>query len=105
MTDFNKILDKAKELEAKMKESQENIKKIRVEGVSGSNSIKVILDGEGEMQKIEISKEILKEDKSIIEDLIVAAHNNAKVKLKSKTSEEISKAAGGFGIPGFKWPL
>ncbi len=105
MTDFNKILSKAKELEAKMKESQENIKKIRVEGISGTNSVKVILDGEGEIQKIEISDETMKEDKSIIEDLIVAAHNNAKVKLKSKTNEEISKAAGGFNIPGFKWPL
>ena len=105
MTDFNKILSKAKELEAKMRESQEKIKKIRAEGVAGSNSIKVILDGEGEMQKIEISDELLKEDKTIIEDLIVAAHNNAKQKLKNKTSEEISKATGGFGIPGFKWPL
>tara|TARA_B100000073_G_C23643429_1_gene537585 strand:+ start:162 stop:479 length:318 start_codon:yes stop_codon:yes gene_type:complete len=105
MNDFSKILDKAKELEAKMKESQEKIKKIRVEGVSGSNSVKVILDGEGEMQKIEISNEILNEDKMVIEDLIVAAHNNAKSKLKSITTEEISKAAGGFGIPGFKWPL
>ena len=106
MTDFNKILDKAKELEAKMKESQENIKKIKVEGVSGSNSVKVILDGEGEMQKIEISDELLKEDKSIIEDLIVAAHNNAKSQLKNKTNEEISKVTGGLGIPGFnKWPL
>ena len=57
------------------------------------------------MIKIYISPEILKEDKSIIEDLITAAHNNAKDKLKAKTSEEISKAAGGFGIPGFKWPL
>ncbi len=105
MTDFSKIIDKAKELEAKMKESQENIKKIRVEGVSGSNSVKVILDGDGEMQKIEISNEILSEEKSIVEDLIVAAHNDAKTKLKSKTSEEISKATGGFGIPGFKWPI
>ena len=105
MTDFTKILDKAKELETKMKESQEKIKNIRVEGVSGSNSVKVILDGEGEMQKIEISNEILKEERSIIEDLIVAAHNNAKSQLKSKTTEEISKATGGFGIPGFKWPL
>ena len=105
MTDFTKIIDKAKELEAKMKESQEKIKNIKVEGVSGSNSVKVILDGEGEMQKIEISNEILKEEKSMIEDLIVAAHNNAKIQLKSKTSEEISKAAGGLGIPGFKWPL
>ena len=105
MTDFNKILDKAKELESKMKESQENIKKIRVEGFSGSNSVKVILDGEGEMHKIEISDEILKEEKSMIEDLIMAAHNNAKVQLKNKTTEEISKATGGLGIPGFKWPL
>ena len=53
MTDFTKIIDKAKELEVKMKESQEKIKNIKVEGVSGSNSVKVILDGEGEMQKIE----------------------------------------------------
>tara|TARA_Y100001954_G_scaffold215331_1_gene245525 strand:- start:746 stop:1063 length:318 start_codon:yes stop_codon:yes gene_type:complete len=105
MTDFEKIIDKAKELEAKMKESQENIKKIRAEGISGSNSVKVILDGEGEMQKIEISEETLKEDKAIIEDLIVAAHNNAKLELKTKTKEEISKATGGFGIPGFKWPI
>ena len=105
MTDFTKILDKAKELEAKMKESQEKIKNIKVEGISGSNSVKVVLDGEGEMQKIEISNEILKEEKSIIEDLIVAAHNNAKAQLKSKTTEEISKATGRLGIPGFKWPL
>ena len=105
MSDFNKIFDKAKELEAKMKESQENIKKIRVQGTSGSNSVKVILDGEGEMQKLEISDELIKEEKSIVEDLIVAAHNNAKSKLKTKTNEEISKATGGFGIPGFKWPI
>ena len=105
MTDFSKILYKAKELEAKMKESQQKIKDIRVEGVAGSNSVKIILDGEGEMQKIELSADIMKEDKNIIEDLIIAAHNNAKSQLKSKTSEEISKATGGLGIPGFKWPL
>ena len=105
MTDFNRILDKAKELEKKMKESQEKIKEINAEGISGSNSIKITLDGEGEMQKIQISDEVLKEKKSIIEDLIVAAHNNAKVQLKTKTKEEISKATGGLGIPGFKWPL
>ena len=105
MTDFSKIIDKDKELEEKMRESQERIKNISAEGSSGSNSVKVTLNGEGEMIKILISDEILKEDKSILEDLILAAHNNAKEKLKSKTTEEISKAAGGFGIPGFKWPL
>ena len=105
MNDFSKILDKAKELEQKMKESQEKIKNISVEGISGSDSVKVTLNGDGEMINICISPETLKEDKSIIEDLIAAAHNNAKEKLKLKTSEEISKATGGFGIPGFKWPL
>ena len=105
MTDFSKILDKAKELENKMKESQEKIKSIKVEGISGSNSVKVTLNGDGEMIGIFISDDIMKEDKSVIEDLIVAAHNNAKEKLKSKTSEEISKVTGGFDIPGFKWPL
>ena len=65
MTDFTKILDKAKELELKMKESQNRIKEIKVEGVSGSNSVKIILDGEGEMQSIELSEEILKEEKNM----------------------------------------
>ena len=105
MTDFTKILNKAKELEAKVKESQEKIKNIKVEGVSGANSVKVTLNGDGEMIQVDISPETMKEEKSIIEDLIVAAHNNAKTQLKSKTSEEISKATGGFGIPGFKWPI
>ena len=85
--------------------SERKIKEIRAEGISGSNSVKVILDGEGEMQKIEISDEVLKDEKSILEDLIVAAYNNAKAQLKAKTNEEISKATGGLGIPGFKWPF
>ena len=105
MTDFSKILNKAKELELKMKQSQEKIKEIRVEGVSGSNSVIITLDGEGEMQSISLSEEIIKEDKTIIEDLIVAAHNSAKSQLKTKTAEEISKTTGELGIPGFKWPL
>ena len=88
-----------------MKESQEKIKNINATGVSGGDSVKIILNGEGEIINIDISSNILKEDKTIIEDLIKAAHNNAKSQLKSKTAEEISKTAGGFGIPGFKWPL
>ena len=105
MTDFKKILDKAKELEEQMKESQEKIKNIKVEGISGANSVKVTLNGDGEMIQIEISPETMKEEKSILEDLIIAAHNNAKTELKTKTSEEISKTTDGLGIPGFKWPL
>ena len=105
MTDFNKILEKAKEIEKKMKESQENLKKIEVSGVSGGDAVSVLLNGEGEMIKILLSEKVLNENKEIIQDLIIAAHNDAKNKLKSKTSEEISKATGGLGVPGFKWPL
>lgn len=105
MTDFSKILEKAKEVEAKMKESQEKIKLIEVIGVSGGDAVKVTLNGEGEMINLELSDEVIKEEKGIIVDLIRAAHSNAKSQLKSKTSDEISKATGGFGIPGFKWPL
>ena len=96
MTDFSKIINKAKEMEIKMRESQEKIKSITATGVSGSNSVRVTINGEWEMVKLEISDETLKEEKMIIEDLIVAAYNNAKVQLKSKTKEEITKAAGGF---------
>ena len=105
MTDFNKILEKAKEIESKVKESQEKIKNIKAEGSSGGGSVKIPLNGDGEIENIFISDNLLKEDKSLLEDLIIAAHNNAKNNLKSKTSDELSKVTGGFGIPGFKWPL
>ena len=72
MTDFTKILSKAKELESKMKESQEKIKNITAEGEAGSNSVKVTLNGENEMIKITLSDEIMKEDKVVVEDLILA---------------------------------
>ena len=105
MNDFSKILEKAKELEKKMKESQDAIKKIEVIGNSGGDLVKVKLNGEGEMTNLELSDDVIKEDKGILVDLIRAAHSNAKNQLRSKTSDEISKATGSFGIPGFKWPL
>ena len=105
MKDFEKILNKAKELEASMKEKQEQIKKIEAEGISGGNKIKIILNGDGDIKKLEISDDLLKENKNIIEDLIIAAHNNAKANLKVKTTEELSKITSDIGIPGSKWPL
>ena len=93
-------------MQEKMKNAQESLKKIEVEGVSGGNSIKIIMNGDGELKKILIDATLLKEQKEIIEDLIVAAHNDAKAKLKKKTSEEISKVTGGVDLPpGFKLPF
>ena len=89
-----------------MKETQDILKKIEVEGVSGGNSVKIIMNGDGELKKIIFNDSILKESKEILEDLIVAAHNDAKSKLKKKTSEEISKVTGGISLPpGFKLPF
>ena len=106
MADFTNLISQAKKMQEKMKETQENLKKIEVEGVSGGNTVKAILNGDGELKKILLDDALLKEPKEIIEDLIVAAHNDAKSKLKKKTSEEISKVTGGIELPpGFKLPF
>ena len=106
MTDFTDLITQAKKMQEKMKETQEALKKIEVEGISGGNAIRVIMNGDGELKKISLEDTLLKESKEIIEDLIVAAHNDAKSKLKKKTSEEISKVTGGVSLPpGFKLPF
>ena len=105
MTDFTDLISQAKKVQEKMKETQDALKKIEVEGISGGNVVRVIMNGDGELKKIFLDDTLLKESKEIIEDLIVAAHNDAKFKLKKKTSEEISKVTGGISLPpGFKLP-
>ena len=89
-----------------MKETQENLRKIEVEGVAGGETVKIILNGDYELKNIKINESLLKEKKEILEDLIIAAHSDAKQKLKSKTSEEIEKITSGIGLPpGFKLPF
>ena len=106
MTDFTDLITQAKKMQEKMKETQEALKKIEVEGISGGNAIKVIMNGDGELKKIYLDDNLLKESKEIVEDLIIAAHNDAKSKLKKKTSEELSKVTGGVSLPpGFKIPF
>ena len=106
MPDFNDLIAASKKMSEKMKEAQETLKKIEVEGVSGGNSVKVIMNGEGDLKKITFDDALLKESKEILEDLIIAAHNDAKSKLKKKTTEEISKITGGIDLPpGFKLPI
>jgi hypothetical protein len=106
MADFSDLITQAKKMQEKMKETQDALKKIEVEGMSGGNAVKVIMNGEGDLKKITLDNALLKEEKEILEDLIVAAHNDAKSKLKKKTSEEISKVTGGINLPpGFKFPF
>jgi len=99
MTNFNDMLQKAKQMQQKMKEAQDEIKNIQVEGVSGGNLVKVILTGDYELKSIFISESAKKESQEIINDLIIAAYNNAKENLKKKSSEEISKITGGINLP------
>ena len=99
MPDFNDLISQAKKMQEKMKETQEVLKKIEVEGISGGNSVKVIMNGEGELKKLNLDDALLKESKEILEDLICAAINDARAKLKKKTSEEILKVTGGIGLP------
>ena len=106
MKDFSDLITQAKKMQEKMKETQESLKKIEVEGVSGGNSVKIIMNGDGELKKIFLNDILMKESKEIVEDLIVAAHNDAKSKLKKKTSEEILKITGGVDLPpNFKFPF
>ena len=106
MTDFTNLISQAKSIQKKMQETQENLKKIEVEGTAGGNAVKVIMSGDGELKKISFDESTFKESKEIFEDLIVAAHNDAKSKLKKKTSEEIAKVTGGIDLPpGFKLPF
>ena len=106
MKDFSDLITQAKKMQEKMKETQESLKKIEVEGISGGNSVKIIMNGDGELKKIFLDNILMKESKEIVEDLIVAAHNDAKSKLKKKPSEEISKVTGGIDLPpNFKFPF
>ncbi len=106
MSDFTDLITQAKKMQEKMKETQEALKKIEVEGISGGNAIRVIMNGDGELKKISLDENLLKESKEIVEDLIVAAHNDAKSKLKKITTDEISKVTGEVSLPpGFKLPF
>ncbi len=106
MNNFSDMLSKAKKMQDKMKEVQESLKKIEVEGSAGGNLVKIVLRGDYEMKSISINPSAKNEKEQVLQDLIVAAHNNAKDKLKKKTSEELLKATGGISLPfDFKLPF
>ena len=106
MSNFSDMISKAKKIQEQMKEVQENLKKIEVEGTAGGNLVKVVLKGDYEMKSISVNPEAKGEKEEIINDLIVAAHNDAREKLKKKTSEELLKATGVSNLPlDFKMPF
>ena len=107
MTDFKDLLSSAKQMKEKMELAQEALKKLEVTGeAGGSFAVRVTLNGEGQLIKIDFDDSLLKEPKEIILDLIKAGHDQAIKNLASKKAEEIQKITGGIGLPpNFKFPF
>lgn len=105
--DIAEMMKKAQEMQAKMGDMQKNMDNITAEGVSGAGMIKVVLDGKGTMKSVTIDPEIFNaEDAEMVEDLLVAAHNDAKRKIDDKMQQEMSNMTGGLDLPaGFKMPF
>jgi DNA-binding YbaB/EbfC family protein len=93
-------------MQQKMSEVKASLKNIQAEGVASNGAVKVIMNGDHEMIKIDIDPKLMTEEKEVLEDLIVIATNNAKKEIEVKSSEEMSKITGGLKLPpGFKLPF
>ena len=106
MKDLMGMMSKARELQAKMQQVQEEIAALRVEGVSGGGLVSVTLGGKGDLVGLKIDPSLIKpEEAEILEDLIVAAHNDARARLEAATQQKVQAIAGGLDIPGLKLPF
>src|SRR5690606_7766734 len=107
MRDLRGRLGQAQEMQAKFQEMQEQIANIEVEGQSAAGAVKVTLSGKFEMRKLSIDPSLLKEDEAeILEDLILAAHNDARTKIEVEMQQKTQEMTAGLPIPpGFKLPF
>tara|TARA_B100000959_G_C14629691_1_gene479730 strand:- start:257 stop:580 length:324 start_codon:yes stop_codon:yes gene_type:complete len=107
MNNFNDMMKKAQEMQKKMQEMQDSLSSLEVVGESGGGMVKIIMNCKNEVKKIDIDPSIIKNDeKEIMEDLLMAALNNAKSKAEEKSKEEMAKLTGGLGLPpGMKMPF
>ena len=107
MMNIGNMMKQAQQLQKKMAEVQEKLNSIEVEGTSGGGMVKIIMNCKNEVKKIDIDPSIIKNDeKEVMEDLIVAALNDAKTKAEEKSKEEMAKLTGDLGLPpGMKMPF
>ena len=102
---LGQMMKKAKEMQDKMAEAQERVAQIQATGVSGGGMVEITLSGKNEMRRLAIDPSLFSEDQAVVEDLIVAAHNDARSKVESMVQEEMAKVTGGLGLPpGFEMP-
>jgi nucleoid-associated protein EbfC len=100
MADFLGLMKQAAELKSKMETMQAELDSIEVEGVAGGGVVKVTLSGKGELKAVRIDESLLKpSDKEIIEDLIVAAHADARRKVEAVLQEKMKTVTGGLPLP------
>jgi DNA-binding YbaB/EbfC family protein len=100
MKNIMSMMKQAQELQAKMSEMQAELENLQVEGVSGAGLVKVTLTGKGIMARLLIDRSLLKpDDAEILEDLIIAAHNDAKQKSEQAIAEKMQALTGGLPLP------
>lgn len=107
MKNLGALMKQAQEMQEKMGEMQEQLASIEVQGTSGAGMVTITLSGKSEMRDVKIDPSLLKpEEVEVLEDLIVAATNDARSHLEARMQEEMSKVTGGLNLPpGFKMPF
>ena len=107
MKNLGALMKQAQEMQKKMGEMQERLTETEVDGSSGAGMVSVTLTGKSDMKRIKIDPSLLKPDEAeVLEDLIVAATNDARNRLETKTQDEMSQLTGGLDLPsGFKLPF
>jgi len=107
MRDLMNLMGKAKEMQAKFQAMQEEIAQLEAEGQSGGSAVKVTLTGKFEMKKLQIDPSLFKEGEvEILEDLILAAHNDAKSKVEQTIQQRTQEMTAGLPLPpGMKLPF
>ncbi len=107
MKNLSQMLKQAEAMQTRMAEVQEQLGRVEITGVAGGGMVEVTLSGKGEMRGVRIERSLVDpEEKEVLEDLIVAAHNDAKVKVEAHLSAEMSKLTGGLNLPpGLKLPF
>ena len=107
MNNFNNMIKQAQELQQKMADAQQKVETLEAEGVAGGGIVKVTINGKNNVTSIKIDDSVIdKNEKEILEDLIMAAFNDAKEKIQKKIADEMSSVTGGLKLPpGMKLPF
>lgn len=107
MKNLGNLMKQAKEMQAKMAAMQAELESHEVTGQSGAGMVRVTLNCKGEMRKLHVDPSLVDpEDKEVMEDLIVAAHADARKKVEAYTAEKMKEMAGGIQLPpGMQLPF